>query len=39
VQSTKKTKDVIKVCFRCKGKGCVVCKGMGKIRVGEKQVA
>jgi hypothetical protein len=27
---------IIKVCFRCKGKGCCTCKGTGKVRVNEK---
>ena len=32
---TVKKGDVVKVCFRCKGKGCCICKGTGKIIVHE----
>ena len=29
--------DVVKVCFRCKGKGCCICKGTGKVIVHERE--
>lgn len=30
-----KRNEVIKTCFRCKGAGCCICKGTGKITVHE----
>ena len=31
-----KKREIVKTCHRCKGAGCYICKGTGKIRVDEK---